>query len=146
MPAGEKRIEVSLANQQLTAYEGDQIVLRTAVSTGVASSGAGGLPTETPTGSFNISSKLPAKYMGDNRLTDNLGDRFLTGVPWTMFFAEGGYAIHGAYWHSNFGAPMSKGCINLRPADAQWLYRWVTPTAQPDEWDARGFGTRVIVG
>lgn len=145
LPATEKRIQVSLAAQTLTAYEGSRVVRRFDVSTGVPNSGAAGLPTETPTGSFNISSKLPAKYMGDSRLTDTLGDKFLTGVPWTMFFAEGGYALHGAYWHNNFGAPMSKGCINLRPTDAQWLYRWVTPVAETGDWDARGNGTRVIV-
>lgn len=145
VPAKDKRIEISIRNQSLTAYEGDQIVLRTPVSTGVRNSGGSGLPTETPTGSFNVFSKLPAKYMGDNRLTDTLGDRYLPGVPWTMFFAEGGYAIHGAYWHNNFGAPMSKGCVNVRPSDAQWLFRWITPQAAPNEWEVRGNGTRVIV-
>lgn len=146
VPAGEKRIEVSLARQVLTAYESDQIVLRTSISSGIRSSTSGnGLPTETPTGSFNITSKLSAKYMGASRLTDTLGDRFLPGVPWTAYFAEGGYAIHGAYWHNNFGAPMSRGCVNVRPREAQWLYRWMTPTAAPHEWEARGFGTRVIV-
>ncbi len=84
--------------------------------------------------------------MGANRLTDTLGDKYLPGVPWTAFFAEGGYAIHGAYWHNNFGAPMSRGCINLRPADAQWIYRWITPLATTEDWEARGYGTRVTVG
>ncbi len=145
IPASEKRIEISLALQTLTAFQGDQIVLRTPISSGVRNTGAGGLPTETPKGSFNINSKLPAKYMGDNRLTDTLGDRYLPGVPWTAFFAEGGYAIHGAYWHNNFGAPMSRGCVNMRPHEAQWLYRWTTPVAEVGEWEARGFGTRVII-
>jgi lipoprotein-anchoring transpeptidase ErfK/SrfK len=145
VPAGDKRIEIALATQTLTAYEDNSVVRRMPVSTGVRNSGASGLPTETPTGTFNITSKLPAKYMGDNRLTDTLGDRYLPGVPWTAFFAEGGYAIHGAYWHNNFGAPMSRGCVNVRPDEAQWLYRWMTPLAAPDEWEARGNGTRVIV-
>ena len=144
-PPGEKRIEISLAVQSLTAYEGDRVVLRTPISSGVRNSGLGGLPTETPTGTFNIFAKLASKYMGDNRLTDTLGDRYLPGVPWTMFFAEGGYAIHGAYWHNSFGTPMSKGCVNVHPDQAQWLYRWVTPTAAADEWEATGNGTRVIV-
>lgn len=143
--ATEKRIEVSLAHQSLNAYEGDQIVLSTQISSGVSGQAGSGLPTTTPTGNFNISSKLSAKYMGANRLTDTLGDKFLPGVPWTAFFAEGGYAIHGAYWHNNFGAPMSRGCINMRPAEAQWLYRWITPIASAEEWEARGYGTRVIV-
>jgi hypothetical protein len=145
VPAAEKRIEISLALQSLTAFEGDRIVLRTPISSGVRNTGAPGLPTETPKGNFNVNSKLPAKYMGDNRLTDTLGDKYLPGVPWTAFFAEGGYAIHGAYWHNNFGWPMSRGCINVRPLEAQWLYRWMTPVAEVGEWEARGLGTRVIV-
>ncbi len=88
---------------------------------------------------------MPSQYMGDNRLTDTLGDRYLPGVPWACFFAEGGYAIHGAYWHNNFGAPMSKGCINMRPEHAAWLYRWVTPASQPNQRQATGRGTQVVV-
>jgi lipoprotein-anchoring transpeptidase ErfK/SrfK len=145
VPASEKRIEISLQSQLLTAFEGNSIFLRTSISSGVQNSGGAGLPTETPIGSFNIYSKQPAKYMGDNRLTDTLGDRYLPGVPWTAFFAEGGYAIHGAYWHNNFGAPMSRGCVNVRPDIAQKLYRWMTPLAGPDEMEAVGNGTRVIV-
>lgn len=145
VPAAEKRIEISLSGQNLTAFEGSRVVLRTPISSGIKNTGLGELPTETPTGSFNIYSKLPTKYMGDNRLTDTLGDRFLPGVPWTAFFAEGGYAIHGAYWHNNFGAPMSRGCVNVRPDIAQWLYRWVTPAAGADDWEVTGRGTRVIV-
>ncbi|MCW5878535.1 MAG: L,D-transpeptidase [Anaerolineales bacterium] len=145
VPAADKRIEISLAQQSLTAYEGNQVVLRTFISSGVRNTGAAGLPTQTPTGSFNIASKMPSIYMGDNRLTDTLGDRFLTGVPWTAFFAEGGYAIHGSYWHNNYGAPMSRGCVNMRPDEARWLYRWVTPQASPGQQEARGYGTRVIV-
>lgn len=145
VPANQKRIEISLRGQSLTAFEGNKIKLRTSISSGIQNTGFGDFPTETPTGKFNIFSKLPTKYMGDNRLTDTLGDHFLPGVPWTMFFAEGGYAIHGAYWHNNFGAPMSRGCVNIRPDIAQWLYRWTTPIAGPDDWEVPGRGTQVII-
>jgi len=145
LPASQKHIEISLAAQSLTAYEGDRIVLRIRISSGVRNSGGEGLPTETPTGTFYIYSKLPTKYMGDDRLTDTLGDRYLPGVPWTAFFAEGGYAVHGAYWHNNFGAPMSRGCINVRPDHAHWLYRWTTPVAGATDWEVTGHGTRVVV-
>jgi len=143
--ASQKRIEISLRGQSLTAFEGNKIMLRAPISSGIQNTGIGELPTETPQGTFNIFSKLPTKYMGDNRLTDTLGDRFLPGVPWTMFFAEGGYAIHGAYWHNNFGAPMSRGCVNMRPDIAQWLYRWTTPLAGSSDWEITGRGTKVII-
>jgi lipoprotein-anchoring transpeptidase ErfK/SrfK len=44
-------------------------------------------------------------------------------VPYSMYFYQG-YALHGTYWHSNFGQPMSHGCVNLRTADAEWLYQF----------------------
>jgi len=47
----------------------------------------------------------------------------LANVPWTMFFYAG-YAIHGTYWHNNFGHPMSHGCVNMTTTEAKWLYEW----------------------
>jgi len=47
----------------------------------------------------------------------------LPNVPWVMYFYDG-YAIHGTYWHHNFGHPMSHGCINMTIPDAHWLYNW----------------------
>ena len=35
-----------------------------------------------------------------------------------------GQGEHGAYWHSNFGTPVSHGCINLPVNNAQWLFDW----------------------
>jgi lipoprotein-anchoring transpeptidase ErfK/SrfK len=152
VPASEKRIEVSLLRQRLTAYEGDKPVFETKVSTGINRSvPQGQLPSRTPTGTHFIESKMPSKHMGETRLTDDLGDVSLPGVPWTMFFAVGGYALHGAYWHSNFGAQMSRGCVNLSNEDARWLFRWTTPVWRPEEvldqgdWEVRGRGTRVDV-
>ncbi|MBI3158819.1 MAG: L,D-transpeptidase [Chloroflexi bacterium] len=152
VPAGDKRIEVDLTWQVLTAYEGGDIVLRTQISSGVGGPvPAGSLPTKTPTGRFNIQAKTPSKHMGASRLTDTLGDRALPGVPWTMFFAEGGYAIHGTYWHNNFGWPMSRGCVNMRNEEAKWLFRWTTPAWRREEirssvdWEARGLGTQVTI-
>ncbi len=150
--AGEKRIEISLTYQTLTAYEGEQIVLRTQISSGVGGPvPAGSLSADTPVGRFNVQAKTPSKHMGGSRLSDTLGDRALPGVPWTIFFAEGGYAIHGAYWHNNFGWPMSRGCVNMRNEEARWLFRWVTPAWDASavqssaDWETRGFGTRVDV-
>ena len=53
-------------------------------------------------------------------------------VPWTMYYS-GSFAIHGAYWHDNFGTPVSHGCVNLRVPEAQALYDWSS------------VGTRVVV-
>jgi lipoprotein-anchoring transpeptidase ErfK/SrfK len=47
----------------------------------------------------------------------------LPNVQWVMYFYRD-YSLHGAYWHNNFGQPMSHGCVNMRNEDAKWLYDW----------------------
>lgn len=149
VPAHLKRIEISLQRQTVTAYEDDQVVFDTKVSTGIP----GKDPpegTNTPRGRWNIYSKMPTKHMGDIILTGAPDVYTLPGVPWTAFFQNTGVAFHGAYWHNNFGVPMSHGCVNMRPADAKWIFRWSTPVWPPPEDDARfwertGHGTLVIV-
>jgi hypothetical protein len=152
VPPDEKRIEISLYFQVLTALEGDDVVFRTQISSGIdAPTTSKKLPTRTPTGIHYIESKMPSKHMGATRLTDTLDDRALPGVPWTSFFAEGGYALHGTYWHNNFGVRMSRGCVNMRNEDAKWLFRWTNPVWDPEAvidqtgWEARRRGTRVDI-
>ena len=142
----EKKVELDLARQTLTAYEKDKIVLTTTISSGIHSrTTTNGIPTQTPSGRFNISVKMPSKHMGDGRLTDNLEDYELVGVPWTCFFHQDGYAIHGTYWHNNFGIRMSRGCVNMRTPEAMWLFRWLTPVSNPNEIDRRGYGTQLVI-
>ena len=50
---------------------------------------------------------------------------YLPNVPYTMYFYQG-YGLHGTYWHSNFGRPMSHGCINLPTPEARWLFNWAS--------------------
>lgn len=47
----------------------------------------------------------------------------LPHVPYVMYFYKG-YALHGTYWHNNFGRPMSHGCVNLPTPIAEQLYHW----------------------
>lgn len=106
---GTRWIEVNLTNQTLTAWQGDTVVMHTSVSTGT-------YRTPTVTGRYAINTKLSSQRM--------IGPGYdLPGVPWVMYF-YGGYAIHGAYWHNNFGVPMSHGCVNMRPGEAEMLYAW----------------------
>ena len=68
----------------------------------------------------------------------------IPGVAWVGYFAGNGEALHSAYWHNDFGRPKSRGCINMRPADAKWLFRWTLPvvTYEPGDitvdWENRG--------
>ncbi|MBN1665549.1 MAG: L,D-transpeptidase [Anaerolineales bacterium] len=150
VPFADKLIRVSLTRQSLTCYEGERPVFGARISSGL---GNRIVPegTRTPTGQFNITSKTPSKHMGSIQASGAPDSYILPGVPWTSFFIlETGVAFHGTFWHNNFGSPMSHGCINMRNPDAKWLFRWVTPTFElpvPERgrWDARGYGTRIII-
>ena len=45
-------------------------------------------------------------------------------VPWVMYFDDLGDALHGTYWHNNFGTPMSNGCVNQPMDVAKFMYGW----------------------
>jgi lipoprotein-anchoring transpeptidase ErfK/SrfK len=109
----EKWIDVGLTNQRLRAYEGNVLVFEAAVSRGL---------TNTPSvrGKLNIYWKLVGSDMAGRRY-------YLVGVGYTMYCYRG-YALHGTYWHTNFGQPMSHGCINLRTEDGKWLFDWADPS------------------
>ncbi len=143
----EKHIQVSIEEQRVTAFEGDQPVFQTKVSTGVHTEGPtlNGIPTDTPLGRFQIGNKMPSRHMGDGTTDSDIYAYELPGVPWNMFFVSTGVAFHGAYWHDNFGYRMSAGCVNLRPEDAKWLYRWTTPVLELGEWHHYERGTRIDV-
>lgn len=146
--ADQKYIEVSLAQQTLTAYEGSNVVLHTRVSTGLPDTNPAPhkIKTNTPSGEFHVSSKMPSKHMGDGFLTADIKAYELPGVPWVTFFEpDTGVAFHGTYWHTNYGTPMSHGCVNMRNEEAKWIFRWTTPVTEPGVWEKRGYGTRVVV-
>lgn len=143
VPEKEKRLEVSIAEQSLIAYEGSQIIRQAKISSGLHTENLPPdvLPTDTPSGYFHIQVKVPSKHMGDGRLTSDVEAYELLGVPWVCFFHKEGIAFHGTYWHDNFGRKMSHGCVNLKNEDAKWLYRWSLPAASASDWNVKGWGT-----
>ena len=94
---------------------------------------------------YRILVKRPSRHMGDGRLTTDLAAYELPGVPWVSYFTGNGIAFHGAYWHDNFGSPTSHGCLNMRNADARWIYRWSTPPSTATDWQIDGYGTRLDI-
>jgi len=147
VPLEVKRIEVNLGAQTLKAYEYEQLVFQTNISSGITTArrNPNDLSTQTPTGEFRIITKYPSKHMGNGSLFATAEDYELPGVPWTIFFHEAGYAFHGTYWHDNYGAPMSRGCVNMRIDEAKWLFRWVRPLHEPDRIYTPGYGTLVVI-
>lgn len=135
----EKWIDVNLKRQTLVAFEGTTPVFATMVSSGRNEH-------ETPPGSFHIREKHIAATMDADTAAD--GPYSIEDVPYIEYF-NGGYALHGAFWHAVFGYVKSHGCVNLAPWDAKSLFGWTDPQLPPG-WHAvfatkERPGTRVIV-
>lgn len=140
----EKHIYIDLSHQILTAFEGGQLIYSFPVSTGKWH--------HTPTGEFNIWVKLKYTRMvgGDPRQGTYYN---LPNVPYTMFFYNEdvpkgeGYGIHGAYWHNNFGQPMSHGCVNMKTEDVEKLFYWADPptTGWSSKTNDASEGTRITI-
>lgn len=141
----ERWIEVDLSEQKLGAWEGSNLFLETAVSTG--------LPWwPTPQGEFRIWVKLKATRMegGEGRYYYDLPN-----VPYVMYIENSGvpgwrgYGLHGTYWHHDFGTPRSHGCVNLPTDTAKKLYYWASPDLPEGKTSVfasgQNPGTRVVI-
>lgn len=120
VPGAAKSLVVSISQQRMWAYEGETAALSSLVSTGKPG-------FDTPTGTFSISKKVEVQDM-----EGLIGGEYynVTNVPDVMYFTTVGHAFHGTYWHDNFGAVMSHGCVNLPLDVAAFLYEW-TPMGTP---------------
>jgi hypothetical protein len=141
IPPEEKRIEVSVRDQMVRAYEGDTVVFTARAATGVPDS-------PTSFGEFRVMDKRHGQRMIGGQTG---GGYNLPGIPWICYFTNSWVALHGCYWHNDYGRPHSNGCVNLSSEASKGLFRWTMPVAnywdfhtQPNE-DAGELGTRVIV-
>ncbi len=123
---GKKRIEINLATQTLTCYEGDREVFSTRTASGLGENA-------TPTGRHYVLLKQVSRHMSNRPYKEDQEpvppeDIYdLPGVPWNTFFDLEGRAIHGCYWHNDFGIPRSHGCVNVSSDAARFIYRWTHP-------------------
>jgi len=110
----EKLIEVNLSIQSLTYYFNGVALESFKVSSGLPS-----MPT--PEGKFTVLEKLPLKNYGGAGF-----DFYYPDTKWNLHFTTGRwrYYIHGAYWHNNFGQPMSHGCVNVAYENMERLYNF----------------------
>lgn len=127
---GNKRIEADLTAQRLTCYEGDTLTYTTLFASGMA-----GAETATGRGEKYVLLKQASRHMSDHPYPDMPVEEAehatatfdLPGIPWNIFFDLDGTAIHGTYWHNDFGVRRSHGCLNVPIEAARWIYRWVHP-------------------
>jgi LysM repeat protein len=104
-----KEVIVDLSDSRTYAYEDGKLIRNVLSSTGLPA-------TPTIQGSFEVQRKYAAQTMTGPGY-------YLPDVPYVMYFYAG-YALHGTYWHNNFGQPMSHGCVNLPTPEAGWFYEW----------------------
>lgn len=120
----DKWVEVDLSEQRTTLYTGSTPAHSFTISSGTSAS-------PTVTGTFTVWLKNASQTMtGGSRASGDF--YYLPNVTWVTYFYQD-YSFHTAYWHNNFGHPMSHGCVNMRAADAKALY------------DFAPIGTKVVV-
>jgi lipoprotein-anchoring transpeptidase ErfK/SrfK len=107
-------IEVNLSTRKLIAWEGDVPVYYAYVASGT---------DDDPTyeGVFAIQSMYDVAAM-KGKAADGTPYE-VEDVPFVLYY-DGSYAIHGAYWHDDFGEFITHGCVNVSVAQAAWLYDW----------------------
>jgi hypothetical protein len=144
--AGSKWILHSITQGTLVAYDGARAVYAT-----LASPGAGGVPIKgrdpvkmstTPLGVYRVTFKHRASTMSPEYGEDR--KFWIADVPYTQYF-NAPFALHTAYWHEDFGEPMSAGCVNVSPLDGKWLFDWTSPGV-PEGWAGAGPGGRHGLG
>jgi hypothetical protein len=143
----DKRVVVDVTRQTMSCFEGNREVHFCRISTGAKLDSSGNVVDEwsTPTGNFSIWRKVVSLHMSGGTTG---GGYDLPGIGWTTLFVGNGVAIHSTFWHNNFGIPMSHGCVNARPEDAHWIFRWTTPHVPLDPGDvtiSMPGGTRIQV-
>jgi hypothetical protein len=120
----EKTVLVNLAAQTLSCFEGRAEVYFCRISSGATAS--------TPIGEYRTWRKTVSMHMAGGTVG---GGWDTPAVAWTVLFAGTGIALHSTFWHNDYGTPRSHGCVNMRPEDAKWVYRWTTPQVPFDEGD-----------
>jgi hypothetical protein len=144
----EKKILVDVTYQTLSCFEGNNEVYFCRISSGQKfdSTGAASNELATPVGDLSAWWKIISKNMTAG--SEQAGYS-TPAVPWCTFISGEGVAIHGAFWHNDFGERRSHGCVNVTPEDAKWIFRWTTPSISPVQSEQRltfpDHGTMVTV-
>jgi hypothetical protein len=118
-------VDVNLSTQTLVAFRGTVPFYATLISSGKKNSDPE-KDHSTPLGKWRVREKhITATMDGDGSVAGDL-PYSIEGVPYVMYFHKA-YALHGAFWHSNYGSQMSHGCVNLAPLDAKFLFFHTNP-------------------
>jgi hypothetical protein len=128
--SGGRWVEVNLAEQTVAVYENEVMIFATVISSGIPGQW-------TQPGLFQAYKKKANETMSGSFTSDRSDFYYLEDVPWTIYFDQS-RAFHGTYWHNGFGVPQSRGCVNLSPGDARWVFDWIEEGDWIFVWDPTG--------
>lgn len=123
---GDRKIVVNLTSQKLYAYEGDNLLKWSYVTTGKDS-------TPTVTGNFALYAKQPSVYLTGRDAVTNKPYKVFVDY-WMPFYS--GYGIHDAYrWRTVYGGSDyhyagSHGCVNTPLDMVKFIWDWA-PVGTP---------------
>jgi hypothetical protein len=143
----DKKIIVDVTHQSLSCFEGSREILYSVVSTGAKNNSEGKVVDAwaTPVSDYLVvNRKFVSLHMaGGNTKASGYED---FAVSYTSIFADGGVSFHSTYWHNAWGSPMSHGCVNMKPEEAKFVYRWSQPNAPYDEgkFEQEGYGGTAV--
>jgi lipoprotein-anchoring transpeptidase ErfK/SrfK len=127
-------IDATTSRQYLTCLEDGREVYYCKISSGAKWNSDGQIVESwgTPPGVHRTWRKQVSTHMTGGTTG---GGWDIPGVGWTILFSGTGVAIHSTFWHNDFCTPRSHGCVNVKPEDAQWIFRWTYPTVPGDPGD-----------
>jgi lipoprotein-anchoring transpeptidase ErfK/SrfK len=134
-----KKVVVNIQYQTMTCKENERDVYFCRVSTGVQEG-------STPVGDLAVWRKAIGIRMAANTVASSYD---LPAIGWTTLFSGEGVGIHAATSHNDFGTVRSHGCVNCKPEDAKWVFRWSIPSVSLEpglvDWSGSVGSTHVIV-
>lgn len=143
----EKKVVANLTYQTISCMEGNREVYFCRMSSGTLYDAYGNFVDawSTPLGTHWIWRKTISIHMAGGTVG---GGWDTPGVSWTTLFSGTGVAVHSTFWHNDYGTERSRGCLNVTPEDAKWIFRWTTPVVslEPGDLTIQGAGgTHVVV-
>ncbi len=120
-------VSVSLTKQMLAVFDGNRLIYKTLIASGIPNDDDPEKDHRTPTGTFKIDGTYrPASQTMEGGEGDKAagGDYYkLEDIRNVSYFYQD-YSIHGTYWHARFGTyPQSHGCVNATVYDAGLIYQ-----------------------
>lgn len=125
----QKWLDVSLANQTLTAYEGRKAIYATLVSTGRDQIGDPATTASTVRGAFRVRAKYVTRGVDSREVAQSFD---VADAPWVMEF-EAGYSVTGTYWSDIVGEAIGYHNVAMSPIDARRIWSWADPQL-PEGW------------